>query len=304
MSGQADLTPASPYIAKLSEIRPVVNFANRLIARPGQNWGPRTIPDCQFIFVISGQATIKLGPQTYRISSGECVFYGANSPHQIISSQTDPVTFSSIHFSWDQESAKPVHPVAEIRDCEERELEMKPAAYAVQMDGFGEVQVPHYFVQPALEPLFLQIADEYGNAGYGYEASLRGLLLHLIVTIVRQHLVTGLPSSPDQMRKITPALEAIRSGPDANWTTDELARLCGYHPTYFAALFRQTTGASPKHFVVLERIRRAKQLLLEDCTIEQTADKLGYTSIHYFCRNFKEATGLTPTEFKRQMKVL
>jgi AraC-like DNA-binding protein/quercetin dioxygenase-like cupin family protein len=303
-AAESESAASTAYVAKLSHMKPVVNFANRLVTQPGQTWGPRTIPDCQLIFVISGRATIILGPHTYRISSGECVFYGTDSPHQITSSTTDPVTFSSIHFSWDQKSMNPVHPWAEIKTCEEHELVKEPAAYAVQMDDFGEVRVPHHFVQPALEPFFLQIAEEYRNGGCGYQASLRGLLTHLLVTILRQHRVMGLSSSPDHLRKIEPALEAIRCKPDTSWTTDELARLCGYHPTYFAALFRETTGASPKHFLVLERIRRAKQLLLEDYTIEQTADKLGYTSIHYFCRNFKEATGLTPTEFRRQMKAL
>jgi AraC family transcriptional activator of mtrCDE len=174
----------------------------------------------------------------------------------------------------------------------------------IQQEGFGEMKLPHHCVLPALEPLFLQIVGEYRNESYGFEASMRALLIQLIVLILRHQRILGPPSSQDHLRKIEPALEAIRREPEIYWTTDELARLCGYHPTYFAALFRETIGASPKHFLVLERIKRAKQILLEDYTIEQTANKLGYTSIHYFCRNFKEATGLTPTQFKRQMKVL
>lgn len=48
-----------------------------------------------------------------------------------------------------------------------------------------------------------------------------------------------------------------------------------------------------------EKIKKAQALLLETDTIEEAANELGYTSIHYFCRSFKHKTGLTPTEFKK-----
>jgi AraC-like DNA-binding protein len=284
-------------------MRPVVNFANRLKTKRGQSWGPRTISDCQLIFVISGQADVTIGPQAYRISSGECVFYGADSPHRIVSSLTDPVTFSSIHFSWDRESISPLIPLPEIKDCDERELQRQPASYFIHQDETGDLMLPHHCVLPELEPIFLKIVAEYRSEGYGYQASMRALLTQLLVQMLR-HQRAGRSVSADLAPKIGPALEAIRKEPDVYWTTEQLARLCGYHPTYFAALFREVMGEKPKHFIVLERIKRAKQLLMEDITIEQTAHKLGYTSIHYFCRNFKEATGLTPTEFKRQMRLL
>jgi AraC-like DNA-binding protein len=127
---------------------------------------------------------------------------------------------------------------------------------------------------------------------------MRGLLTQLITIIIRNEM-NGKYSSGER-RKIAPALEAIRKQPNINWSSCELAELCGYHPTYFASIFRETIGSSPKHYLIQERIRKAKQLLLEVKTIEEVSVKLGYTSLHYFCRNFKTVTGLTPTEYKIQ----
>lgn len=303
MNELAEKFVRATYRTSLSRLRPVVNFANRLKTKRGQSWGPRTISDCQLIFVISGQAEVTIGPLTYQISSGECVFYGADSPHRIRSSASDPVTFSSIHFSWERESLTPLIPLPEIRDCEEHELLREPASYIVLHGDGDERMVPHHCMLPELEPLFLSIVAEYRGESYGYETSMQSLLTQLLVRMLR-HPRAGRAASAHLAHKIEPALHALRTEPDVYWTTERLAALCGYHPTYFAALFRELTGEKPKHYIVLERIKRAKQLLLEDSTIEQTAHKLGYTSVHYFCRNFKEATGLTPTRFKRQMKVL
>lgn len=292
------------YRTPLSQLKPVVNFANRLKSYEGQSWGPRTIADCQLIYVISGQAEVMIGPQYYRISSGECIFYGSDSPHSILSSKTDPVTFSSIHFSWDKDSLEPVMPIPGIRDCSGLDLLREPASYFIQAAAEEDTMLPHHCLLPELEPFFLNIVAEYRSEAYGYQASMRGLLIQLLSLLLRHQRQTVRLVSAQQQQKIEPALEAIRLNPDAHWTTEGLARLCGYHPTYFAALFAEVMGEAPKRYIVLERIRRAKQLLLEDLTVEQTANKLGYTSIHYFCRSFKEITGLTPTQFKRQMRML
>ena len=80
----------------------------------------------------------------------------------------------------------------------------------------------------------------------------------------------------------------------------ELAALCGYHAIYFSSLFRKCTGDNPKQYLISQRIRKAKFHLLSGEKMEAIAERLGYASVHYFSRNFKEETGLTPTELKQQ----
>ena len=46
------------------------------------------------------------------------------------------------------------------------------------------------------------------------------------------------------------------------------------------------------------KIETAKTMLREgDGNITQIADRLGYASVHYFSRYFKQATGMTPSEY-------
>ena len=37
-------------------------------------------------------------------------------------------------------------------------------------------------------------------------------------------------------------------------------------------------------------------------TATQIAEALGYESIHYFCRQFKKATGQSPTEYAKTIR--
>jgi len=201
----------------------------------------------------------------------------------------------SIHFDWNTESPEPIHPLHGIRECHFTE---KVTLYKIRIDEQREVIFPHYFIMPNIESLFANIVREYRYEELGYTFILRGLVTQLITLIIRNE-VNGNPSLGER-RKIAPALESVRKQPEKNWTIHELADICGYHPTYFSSIFKESTGITAKQFLINERIRKAKQLLLEAKTVEEVSIKLGYTSIHYFCRNFKSITGLTPTEYKLQ----
>jgi AraC-like DNA-binding protein/quercetin dioxygenase-like cupin family protein len=294
-------------IGQLSTIRPVVNFANLTTFPAGVRWGPRIIPDCQLIHVVSGSAEITINGARRMIVSGDTVFYGMDTPHLIVVSQDQPCTFYSIHFSWDQESAEPVHPNSALASaewmCSIEDLEKQGPIYSVTMDGYGQVIIPHFFSIPKLENLMAPIVQEYVMAEAGYTFMMRGQLYLLLMEIIRGLMSNRIMGS-EQSKKIAVVLEAMQNEPNRSWTTKQLARIGGYHPTYFAALFKEAVGHAPKHYLILERIRLAKTLLLELDTIEATADRLGYSSVHYFSRHFKEVTGFTPSEYKKRSTFL
>jgi len=55
-----------------------------------------------------------------------------------------------------------------------------------------------------------------------------------------------------------------------------------------------------EHFVILQRIERAKELLkYGELTLSEIAVELGYRSVQHLSNQFKSVTGLTPTQFKR-----
>ncbi|RXZ84106.1 AraC family transcriptional regulator [Paenibacillaceae bacterium] len=288
---------SSDRTVMVTGLRPTVNFAQRAILPAGTRFGPRQIPDCQMLYVIHGAAEVRLGGRRYTLGAGDGVFYGKNSPHQIVI----PVeaAFFSVHFHWDKASAEPVHPAYRIRECSERLIERHPTSYTVQLSPQVAVRVPHYYRTSGLEALLMQIVMEYRNEAPGYEAAMRALLSDVWIRILRQESERMInPAS-----KIHRALAEMRNHPDKPWTVAELAAISGYHTDYFSTLFKAEKGISPKQFLVDERIRKSKFLLLSGETLESISAKLGYTSLHYFSRNFKEVTGLTPTEFRQQGEV-
>ncbi|WP_336775653.1 helix-turn-helix transcriptional regulator [Paenibacillus sp. MMO-58] len=279
----------------IDDLQPTVNFASRAEVPAFEQWGPRMIPDYQLFCLLSGEAEISIGQEQYTLAAGDSALYGPHCPHRIIA-RTGAV-FIGVHFAYRQSSPEPVHPAFSIEACSEEKLQasIRPS-YKLELPNKELLELPPFFTKPDLKPILMRIVKEYMNEQPGYRIVLRSLMIELITTIVRNQLTTR-PRSPEQ-DKIDPALQAINEQPEKNWTVNELAALCGYHVIYFSSLFRKCTGDSPKQYLINERIRKAKYYLLSGEKMDVIAKRLGYTSVHYFSRNFKEETGLTPTEFK------
>jgi len=90
-----------------------------------------------------------------------------------------------------------------------------------------------------------------------------------------------------------------RLTPDRAISLDELASIAHFEKSYLTVRFKQMWGISPMKYVNLLRIERAKLLLATtDMSITDIACCVGFGSIHYFSRYFKEKEGITPNEYR------
>ncbi len=109
--------------------------------------------------------------------------------------------------------------------------------------------------------------------------------------------------SSDKVRLMNLAEATIQERfTDAGLTVLELAGQAGMSEVHFRRLFRRVYHVSPLQFITSQRIRRAKELLIDgSLTIGQVADAVGYASVYYFSRIFKQVTGLTPSGYRQKV---
>ncbi len=80
----------------------------------------------------------------------------------------------------------------------------------------------------------------------------------------------------------------------------QMAEHAGLSVSHFSALFKQHAGDSFVNYLNRYRIGEAKQLLLDpELKIYQIADMVGFSSIPYFNRVFKNMTEQTPNEYRK-----
>lgn len=80
----------------------------------------------------------------------------------------------------------------------------------------------------------------------------------------------------------------------------KLASLIYLSPDYISHVFSERTGESLTTFILNERIKKAKELLLlSQKSIRDIALLSGFPNISYFSRQFKSLTGKTPQEYRK-----
>lgn len=88
-------------------------------------------------------------------------------------------------------------------------------------------------------------------------------------------------------------------------TNKILAQQCNISEVYFRKLFTKVYGITPRQYIIDIRLNKAKQLLTDGILkINAVSEKCGFSNPYHFSRLFKQKTGLTPTEYWKQNRIL
>lgn len=134
---------------------------------------------------------------------------------------------------------------------------------------------------------------------------------HSILCIVAQHildtclqpedsaeLVSDLAQLPCE--KIRDAVLIISNNLDRNLRIEEIAGQVGMSPYHFMRQFKKAIGMPASRFHTVQRIEKAKEMLLKDERIIDVAASLGFSSQAHFGNVFAKLVGMTPGKFAMQ----
>ena len=112
-------------------------------------------------------------------------------------------------------------------------------------------------------------------------------------------------ATPLQIRADANLIRSIIDYVSQNLETDltlgDLAGSLGYEYHYFSALFHQCFGVHFKKFLNLYRVEKACwSLEKSDADVTEVCRSCGFSGLRNFNRVFKQNTGLTPTEYRRE----
>ncbi|HLX68315.1 MAG TPA: helix-turn-helix domain-containing protein [Verrucomicrobiae bacterium] len=89
-------------------------------------------------------------------------------------------------------------------------------------------------------------------------------------------------------------------GRTAEYSARKLAKLLRISTRCLQLQFRLSYGQTPQAWLNRKRLLDAKALLVTGLSVKQVAASLSFKQCSHFCRQFKEAFGITPLEFARQ----
>jgi len=137
----------------------------------------------------------------------------------------------------------------------------------------------------------------------GMEAALLGDLIVLIVTLSRLYSASTQTPQSHALLRIANVIGKIEHAYSTNWTLAELAHMAGMSKANLHKAFKDTIGKSPIDYVIQVRLKHAKTLLSHsELSITEIAFQVGMNDSNYFSRSFKQAFGLTPSAYRKQLK--
>lgn len=106
-------------------------------------------------------------------------------------------------------------------------------------------------------------------------------------------------------RKAEPRLEQAKQFIEKNYAkdlpVDDIAAAAGISPSLLYRLFREN-GQTPVEYLRRVRIEKAKEFLLNDPrrNVLSVSEGCGFSDFSYFCKVFREETGVTPGCFRKK----
>jgi AraC-like DNA-binding protein len=134
----------------------------------------------------------------------------------------------------------------------------------------------------------------------GYEWRGHELIQQVLGCLLAERDLLAAPvPTPAPVRRV---LDAVLAEPTRDWRVRELAAIAGASYSALRALFKATQHESIHEFLQRSRLDQARMLLGDPrLAIKDVAQRLNFSSEFYFSHFFREASGMSPSQFRRQL---
>ena len=156
--------------------------------------------------------------------------------------------------------------------------------------------IPDDLLIAAVQAALARVAAASNGIAADIQADLNDSQASLRTDFVSCSPLGGL--APGALRRV---LEYIEQHLTDSIATDVLARIAGLSTGHFNRAFKQSTGDSPHHYIIRNRVAMAKHLLVRTSrALADIALAVGFADQSHFCRTYVAMTGETPSACRRR----
>ena len=247
----------------------------------------------ELLYVDKGEVEVMAGDTGYRLQRGEMIFHKPGEFHNVFANGVVAPNLVVIAFVC----TSPAMTYFEEKVVRAGEDERGLLARIVS-------EARDAFSTPLDNPRTTQM-QRASSSAFGSEQMIGILLEEMLLRMVRRGAERDSQvrvsssvkqrSDNDTVKRIIAYMEENLYG-NLNFT--DICRFSAQSATNLKTIFKAVTGMGVMEYYRMLKIELAKTLLREGTgNITQVADQLGYGSVHYFSRYFKQATGMTPSEY-------
>ena len=226
--------------------------------------------DYYILYIVEGTCYLFENGEKIAVPAGNIVLYRPGERQEYLFCGAEAIVSAFVHFSG-------------------------TAAEAVLADAGLKARVTT--LGGAAEPLrlFRAMVEEWSMKKPCYEAAAVALFLQFLAAVGRQQVYLENGISPARQHSMDKVLRYMHTHYMENHNVAFYAAMCHQSAGRFAHAFKESTGTSPKHYMLGVKMGVAAQLLsTTTLSVAEVAGAVGIEDENYFSRLFKRFTGKTP----------
>ena len=256
----------------------------------------------EFVYVIDGCIYNEINGKDFLLTPGSVVFLGLNQTHKIYSEGN--IEYINILFTNEFLKA------SFGKDLKIQELFSFVTGVQMSEVGsdFDNDNVPVINLRGktknAFDELVLSMLSEYEGKEKYYEQVMYYKFNEFVTRLARHYELKGkevpCENVDDNISKI---VNYIKENYDKKINLNEVADKFFYNRSHLSRRFKSVVGLSFNKFIQREKVHRAIEMLNDtNLSLEEISEKVGYENKRQFYTIFKNNTGMTPGQVRRNRR--
>ena len=247
----------------------------------------------EVVYVVKGKAVQTVDGKDYHVSRGDLIIINYNQTHSYRVEEEITVYNLFLDSSFFENINAEHQSMMDI---------MLLGAFGEFGERFMLKSFVHFSGDEAkeIEGIFKTLYREQSGRKEGSRAVKEMYAAILMINVFRK-MTEQISLSDDVNVSIEEITRFVEQNCTEKLSLKELADKCFYNPSYFSRAFKKQNGITLIDFIHTHRIEKACELLFStDLSVEEIAEKTGYTDKSSFYIHFKRIKGCLPKECKMQ----
>lgn len=258
----------------------------------------------ELLYIDRGEVLVTAGDQQFVMAQSQLLFHPPGEFHAIkangvVAPNTIVISFGCDSTDMEQLAGRIFH----INDSER-----------VMLAGIVR-EANHAFSTDLGDPMYRKLELRAGRPGSTQGFAAQQMLLcnleMLLISLIRKggmktySAAVGIDQENLWKERVRQVVTWIGQNIDRPICLNDVCAKVMMNKSTLERVFRQQMGTSIISYCRRLKVEQAKKMLREEnMNITQIAERLGFSSIHYFSRTFKKITGMAPSEYALSVKAI
>ncbi len=241
----------------------------------------------ELLIVTEGEKIYYIENNTFPLCEGDIIFLNSNVPHKTF----QPGNSRSTHVQF-QATINP-------GDLEKKDFLFHFINHTSTDIAIFKKGTP---INAQLSECIIKSSTEHAKQLPSYDLFIKGYVYQILAILYRNNIINNPEDffSSHNIEKVLPVLNYIDKHFAENVTLDEMSRMLNIDKSYFCRIFKKAVNTTFTDYLNFVRICHAEKLLTTtDKSISEISYQVGFSSLAYFTKTFKEYKNCTPSIYKK-----